>query len=83
MRSPRRAIAGRPRLRIDPRRYAGYFEAHIEQGSTLESGNLKIGVVTAIVGLWDYRITVDRPAESRRHHDDVGTPRCRADAWCG
>ena len=49
--------AGRLRLTIDPRRYAGYFEAHIEQGSTLESGALKIGVVTGLVGLWNFRIT--------------------------
>lgn len=49
--------AGRPRLKIDPRRYAGYFEAHIEQGRTLESGNLKIGIVTGLVGLWNFRIT--------------------------
>jgi N-carbamoyl-L-amino-acid hydrolase len=51
-------FAGRPRLAFEPGRYAGYFEAHIEQGRTLETSNLKIGVVTAIVGLWDYRIKV-------------------------
>lgn len=50
--------AGRPRIAIERDRYAGYFEAHIEQGRTLESGKLKIGVVTGIVGLWDYRIIV-------------------------
>jgi len=50
--------AGRPRLKFEPGRYAGYFEAHIEQGRSLETSNLKIGVVTAIVGLWDYRIKV-------------------------
>ncbi len=50
--------AGRPRLNFEPGRYAGYFEAHIEQGRTLETSHLKIGVVTAIVGLWDYRIKV-------------------------
>jgi N-carbamoyl-L-amino-acid hydrolase len=50
--------AGRPRLAFEPGRYTGYFEAHIEQGRTLETSNLKIGVVTAIVGLWDYRIKV-------------------------
>lgn len=50
--------AGRPRLRLEPGRYAGYFEAHIEQGRSLEASNLKIGVVTAIVGLWDYRFKV-------------------------
>jgi N-carbamoyl-L-amino-acid hydrolase len=50
--------AGRPRLNFEPGRYAGYFEAHIEQGRSLETSNLKIGVVTAIVGLWDYRFRV-------------------------
>ena len=50
--------AGRPRLSYEPTRYTGYFEAHIEQGRTLEMSYLKIGVVTAIVGLWDYRIKV-------------------------
>jgi len=51
--------AGRPRLQIDPKRCVGYFEAHIEQGRTLETANLKIGVVTGLVGLWNYRITVE------------------------
>jgi N-carbamoyl-L-amino-acid hydrolase len=50
--------AGRPRLQIDPSRYAGYFEAHIEQGDTLETGALRIGVVTAIVAIRQYRIRV-------------------------
>ena len=49
--------AGRPRLKIDPGRYVGYIEAHIEQGRALENGKLKIGVVTGMVGLWNYRIT--------------------------
>ena len=49
----------RPRLSIDPARYAGFFEAHIEQGDTLESLGLKIGVVTAIVAIWQYRLTVE------------------------
>ena len=51
--------AGRPRLQIDPKRYVGFFEAHIEQGRTLETAKLKIGVVTGLVGLWNYRITAD------------------------
>ena len=29
--------AGRPRLTFEPDRYVGYFEAHIEQGGTLET----------------------------------------------
>jgi N-carbamoyl-L-amino-acid hydrolase len=51
--------AGRPRRVIDPGRYVGYFEAHIEQGRTLETAAKKIGVVTGLVGLWNYRITVE------------------------
>jgi N-carbamoyl-L-amino-acid hydrolase len=50
-------LAGRPRLRAVRGRHIGYLEAHIEQGETLESGGLKIGVVTSIVGIWQYRIT--------------------------
>ena len=49
---------GRPRHLIDPQRYAAFFEAHIEQGDTLESTGRKIGVVTAIVAIWQYAITI-------------------------
>ena len=49
---------GRPRHLIDPTRYEAFFEAHIEQGDSLESSGQKIGVVTAIVAIWQYRITV-------------------------
>lgn len=48
---------GRPRLRMDPARYAGYLEAHIEQGDYLDTSGISIGVVTSIVGLFQYRIT--------------------------
>lgn len=48
----------RPRHLIDPSRYDSFFEAHIEQGDTLDSSGGKIGVVTAIVAIWQYRITV-------------------------
>jgi beta-ureidopropionase / N-carbamoyl-L-amino-acid hydrolase len=50
-------LAGRPRVKAERGRHIGYLEAHIEQGRTLESGSLKIGVVTSIVGIWQYRIT--------------------------
>lgn len=49
-------LAGRPRIVAEPGRHVGYLEAHIEQGDTLESGNFAIGVVTSIVGIWQYRI---------------------------
>ncbi|MCP3367982.1 Zn-dependent hydrolase [Bradyrhizobium cajani] len=49
-------LAGRPRVAAEPGRHVGYLEAHIEQGDALESGGLAIGVVTSIVGIWQYRI---------------------------
>ncbi|MFL5209004.1 MAG: Zn-dependent hydrolase [Microvirga sp.] len=50
-------LSGRPRLQFEAGRHTGYVEAHIEQGDTLESGDLKIGIVTAIVAIWQYRLT--------------------------
>ncbi len=49
-------LAGSPRITAEPGRHVGYLEAHIEQGDTLESGHLAIGVVTSIVGIWQYQI---------------------------
>ena len=50
-------LARRPRLTAERGRYIGYLEAHIEQGERLETSGLKIGIVTSIVGIWQYRIT--------------------------
>ncbi len=50
-------LAGRARVACERGRHIGYLEAHIEQGETLEGSGLKIGVVTSIVGIWQYRIT--------------------------
>src|SRR5579862_9651045 len=50
-------LASRPRRAAERGRHIGYLEAHIEQGRTLEGSNLAIGVVTSIVGIWQYRIT--------------------------
>ena len=49
-------LAGRVRVTAGRGRHIGYLEAHIEQGETLESAGLAIGVVTSIVGIWQYRI---------------------------
>jgi N-carbamoyl-L-amino-acid hydrolase len=43
---------------VEKGRYAAFFEAHIEQGDTLEQAGLRIGVVTAIVAIWQYKIIV-------------------------
>jgi N-carbamoyl-L-amino-acid hydrolase len=50
-------LAGVARATAEPGRHVGYLEAHIEQGRTLESDGLRIGVVTSIVGIWQYRIS--------------------------
>jgi beta-ureidopropionase / N-carbamoyl-L-amino-acid hydrolase len=50
-------LAGRARKTAERGRHIGYLEAHIEQGQTLEGGDLKIGVVTSIVGIWQYQIS--------------------------
>ena len=49
-------LAGRTRALVERGRHIGYLEAHIEQGETLESSGLSIGIVTSIVGIWQYRI---------------------------
>ena len=49
-------LTDEPRLRIEEGRYAGYLEAHIEQGNYLEDADEQIGVVTAIVGIRGMRI---------------------------
>ncbi|MBI3513648.1 MAG: hydantoinase/carbamoylase family amidase [Proteobacteria bacterium] len=38
-------------VRLEPGRYKGYLEAHVEQGGTLEREAKRIGVVSAIVGI--------------------------------
>jgi beta-ureidopropionase / N-carbamoyl-L-amino-acid hydrolase len=54
----RAGFAGRPRERVEPGHYVGYLEAHIEQGDTLDTSGLRIGVVETIVGIWNYRVSV-------------------------
>jgi N-carbamoyl-L-amino-acid hydrolase len=53
----RAGLAEAPRRQAVPGQYRAFLEAHIEQGDTLESGGLKIGIVSAIVAIWQYRIT--------------------------
>ena len=48
--------------RRDPAELAAFLELHIEQGQRLESEQLHIGVVTAIVGVYRYIVTVSGEA---------------------
>lgn len=52
----RAGYAGRDRVRFEPARQRAYLEAHVEQGGRLETERLRIGVVTAIVGIRAFRI---------------------------
>jgi N-carbamoyl-L-amino-acid hydrolase len=68
--------AGWPRVVIEPERYKTFFEAHIEQGATLEDEKLRIGVVTAIVAIWQYGIT----ATGEQNHAGTTSMTRRRDA---
>ena len=69
-------LEGRPRLRLDAGRYAGFLEMHIEQGRTLESSGQKAGIVTGIVAIWQFRIVI----EGQQNHAGTTTMAERRDA---
>ena len=46
-----------PRVHFEEGKYRGYLEAHIEQGGLLEATEKRIGIVTAIVGIYAFRLT--------------------------
>ncbi len=69
-------LAGRPRIAREPGRHIGFMEAHIEQGDSLEATGLKIGVVTSIVAIWQFRIT----AEGVQNHAGTTRMAIRKDA---
>ena len=52
-------LAGRPRETMATGEYAAYLEAHIEQGDWLEANHLRLGIVTSIVGIWQYRVVFE------------------------
>ncbi|MGG5808102.1 Zn-dependent hydrolase [Falsiroseomonas sp. CW058] len=49
-------LEGRPRIRWEPGRHKGFLELHIEQGTQLEAAGLRVGVVTGIVAIRQYRL---------------------------
>ena len=69
-------LAGVPRLRLDPARYKGALEIHIEQGTQLERAGLSIGVVTGIVAIRSWTIVF----EGQQDHTGGTTMRERRDA---
>ena len=52
-------LAGLPRRTVERDRYRGFMELHIEQGTHLERAGHHAAVVTGIVAIWQFRITVE------------------------
>lgn len=72
-------LEGLPRRQLEIGRYKGYYEMHIEQGTQLEEAGLRLGVVTGIVAIWQWRIVV----EGQQDHAGGTTMAERRDAGLG
>ncbi len=62
--------------RRDPGQFCAYFELHIEQGDRLESAGLELGIVTGIVGIYRYVVSV----AGQTNHAGTTSMRRRRDA---
>jgi N-carbamoyl-L-amino-acid hydrolase len=69
-------LAGLPRMQLEPGRHVAGFELHIEQGRRLEAAGLRAAVVSGIVGIWQYRISI----EGQQNHAGTTTMAERRDA---
>ena len=75
-----RAVLGdRVRADVDPSRFTGFIELHIEQGPTLDTCGEQIGVVTDIVGIRDQVITL----RGQQNHAGTTPMALRRDAFQG
>lgn len=73
----RAVMADRVTGDVDPARFTGFIEMHIEQGPTLDTANEQIGVVTDIVGIRDMKITFD----GQQNHAGTTPMHLRRDAF--
>lgn len=62
---------------IDPTRFTGFIEMHIEQGPYLDTSGDRIGVVSDIVGIRDMKITL----EGQQNHAGTTPMHLRRDAF--
>ncbi|WP_050605043.1 Zn-dependent hydrolase [Ruegeria sp. 6PALISEP08] len=62
---------------VDPSRFSGFVEMHIEQGPSLDAAGEQIGVVTDIVGIRDMSITF----EGQQNHAGTTPMHLRRDAF--
>ena len=72
-------LTERPVATLDSARYAGYLEAHIEQGPYLEAEKKRIGVVTSIIGMRDF----DLVFKGQQNHAGTTPMKLRRDAGAG
>lgn len=64
---------------VDPKRFTGFIEMHIEQGPWLDQAGEAAGVVSGIVGIRDMRITF----EGQQNHAGTTPMHLRRDAFQG
>ena len=62
---------------VDPARFTGFLEMHIEQGPALDEAGEAVGVVTGIVGLRQFQVTVT----GEQNHAGTTPMRMRKDAF--
>ncbi len=62
---------------LDPARFTGFLEMHIEQGPVLDQAGEAVGVVTGIVGLRQLQVTVT----GQQNHAGTTPMRMRKDAF--
>ena len=75
----RAGMAGRAADFVDPGRFSGFIEMHIEQGPWLYEAGEAVGVVADIVGIRDMRITL----EGEQNHAGTTPMHRRRDAFQG
>lgn len=76
-RDARAAMGKRGADFVDPKRFTGFIEMHIEQGPALDTSGEKIGVVDSIVGIRDMKITL----EGQQNHAGTTPMDLRRDAF--
>ena len=62
---------------VNPKRFTGFIECHIEQGPWLYEANHTVGIVTDIVGIRDMRITLN----GQQNHAGTTPMHRRIDAY--
>ncbi len=75
--SARAEMAKKSQGFVDPARFSGFIEMHIEQGPTLDAAGEQIGVVTDIVGIRDMAITF----QGQQNHAGTTPMHLRRDAF--